>query len=89
MELNMGLHTPFCFTLVFENVVRGYVVDRWSVQRVNYRVGSGCLTGLGANHRWGMGLGTVLETFLGSAHRHKAGTGFGMDKLQQWGARGV
>ena len=30
----------------------------------------------------------VLETCLGGAHGHKVGTGFGMDKLQQWGAGG-
>ena len=30
----------------------------------------------------------VLGTFLGGAHGHKVGTGFGMDNLQQWGAGG-
>ena len=35
-----------------------------------------------------MGSGMVLGTCLGGVHGHKVGTGFGMDKLQQWGAGG-
>ena len=35
-----------------------------------------------------MGSGMVLGTCLGGANGHKVGTGFGMDKLQQWGAGG-
>ena len=89
MELNASVHSVFCITLLFECVLQGKVVCRQLVQGVNCRLGSGCLAGLGAGLCcWGMGSGMVFGTCLGGAHGHKVGTGFGMDKLQQWGAGG-
>ena len=88
MDLNVSVHSVLCFTLLFECVLQGNVVYRGLVQWVNCRLGSGCLTGMGA------GLWLLLEevsrmvlgTCLGGVPGHKVGTGFGMDNLQQWGA---
>ena len=48
MELNVSVRSVSCFTLLFECVLQGNLVDRWLVQGVNCRLGSGSLTGLGA-----------------------------------------
>ena len=49
MELNVSVHSVFCFTLLFECALQGNVVDRWLVKGVHCRLGSGCLTGRGAD----------------------------------------
>ena len=47
MELNVSVHSVFCFTLLFECVLQGNVVYWQLVQGVNCRLRSGCLTRLG------------------------------------------
>ena len=48
MELNVSIHSVLCFTLLFECMLQGNVLYRRLVQGVNCRLGSACLTGLGA-----------------------------------------
>ena len=90
MELNVSVHSVFCFTLLFECVLQGNVVCRWLVQGGELpsgvgmfdRDGCGFMAVVGA---WG--LGWCLGNVKGCTWT-QGWDGSGMDKLQQWGAGG-
>ena len=95
MELNVNVHSGFCFTLLFVCVLQGNVVYRRLVQGVNCRLGSGCLTGLGAglwlllghgvwDGAWDMFLGVHMDTRFG---RRLRWTSFS-NGVREVGARG-
>ena len=73
MQLNVSVHSVFCFKMLFECVLQGNVVYRQLVQEVNCRLGSRCLTGLGADLWMLLGHGVwdgAWEMFKGCTWTH-------------------